>query len=48
VGVQEARWVKGGTERAEYYTFLMDKGIKITSYGQVFSYTRESYQQLGE
>jgi hypothetical protein len=30
--VQEVRWVKGGTERAEDYTFFYGKGgMKITS-----------------
>jgi hypothetical protein len=31
VGVQEVRWVKGGTERAEDYTFSMDRGMGIIS-----------------
>jgi hypothetical protein len=26
VGVQEVRWVKGGTERAEDYTFFYGQG----------------------
>jgi hypothetical protein len=43
------RWGKGGTEQAENYTFFSrEKGMKITSQGQVSSYTRESYQWLGE
>jgi exonuclease III len=41
VGVQEVRWEKDCTERAEDYTLI---------YGQreVFWNIRESYQQLGE
>jgi exonuclease III len=31
VGVQEVRWEKGGTERAEDYTFSMDRGMGIIS-----------------
>jgi hypothetical protein len=31
VGVQEVRWEKGGTKRAEDYTFFMEKGMKIIS-----------------
>jgi hypothetical protein len=48
VGVQEVRWEKGGTERAEDYTFSVDRGMGIISYGQVSSYVRELYQRLGE
>jgi hypothetical protein len=29
--VQEVRWEKGDTERAEDYTFFYGKGMKITS-----------------
>jgi hypothetical protein len=28
--------------------FCMGKGMKITSQGQVFSYSRQSHQELGE
>jgi hypothetical protein len=42
VGVQEVRWDGGGTERAGEYTVLYGKG----NYVQVFSYIKESYQQL--
>jgi hypothetical protein len=31
VGVEEVRWEKGGTERAEDYTFFVEKGIRIIS-----------------
>jgi exonuclease III len=31
VAVQEVRWEKGGTERAEDYTFSMDRGMGIIS-----------------
>jgi hypothetical protein len=32
VGVQEVRWERGGgTERAEHYTFFMDRGMGIIS-----------------
>jgi hypothetical protein len=48
VVVQEVRWEKEGTESAEDIRFSMEQGMKIISWGQVFSYIRESYQQLGE
>jgi exonuclease III len=49
VGVQEVRWEKEGTESAEDIRFSMEQGMKmVISWGQVFSYIRESYQQLGE
>jgi exonuclease III len=48
VGVQEVRWEKGGTERAEDYAFSYGKGKDDHQLGTVFSYIRESYQQLGE
>jgi hypothetical protein len=31
VGVQEVRWEKEGTERADDYTFSMERGMKIIS-----------------
>jgi hypothetical protein len=31
VGVQEVRWEKGGTERAEDFTLFMDTGMGIIS-----------------
>jgi hypothetical protein len=31
VGVWEVRWEKGGTERAEDYKFLIEKGMRIIS-----------------
>jgi exonuclease III len=36
VGVQEVGWDKGGTERAEDYTFFYGAGNEDFSYGQVF------------
>jgi exonuclease III len=48
VGVQEVRWEKGGTERAEDFTFFDQKGNEGHQLGTGFSYIRESYQQLGE
>jgi hypothetical protein len=47
VGVQEVRWDKNGTERAEDYTFFYGMGNEDISYGQVFLCIRGSYQQLG-
>jgi hypothetical protein len=47
VGVQEVRWDKGGTERAENYTFLYGAGNEDHQLGTGFLYIRESYQQLG-
>jgi exonuclease III len=40
VGVQEVRWEKGGTERAEDCTFLCGQG-NGDHQGQVSSYIRE-------
>jgi hypothetical protein len=36
VGAQEVRWEKGDTERAEDYTFCMEKRMKIISQGLDF------------
>jgi exonuclease III len=48
VGVQEVRWEGEGYQTADNYTFLYGKGMLITNYGQVFSYTMELLQQLKE
>jgi exonuclease III len=49
VGVQEVRWDKGGTERAEDYTrtFFYVAGNEDHQLGTGFLCIRESYQQLG-
>jgi hypothetical protein len=47
VGVQEVRWYKGGTERAEDYTFFYGAGNEDHQLGTGFLCIRESYQQLG-
>jgi len=36
VGVQEVRWDKGGTVRAEHYNFLYGKGNENHQFGTVF------------
>jgi hypothetical protein len=36
VGVQEMRCEKDGIEKAEHYTFLMEKEIRTIGYGHVF------------
>jgi hypothetical protein len=46
VGVKEVRWEEEGYQTADNYTFLMEKGILITSKEQDFSYIIESFQQL--
>jgi hypothetical protein len=46
VGVQEFTWVRGGTEPAGQYTFSYGKGNQNHELGTVFSYIRQSYQQL--
>jgi hypothetical protein len=48
VDVQEVRWEKGGTERAEDYTFFCGLGNGDHRLGTGFLYIRESYQWLGE
>jgi hypothetical protein len=41
VSVQEVRWDKGGTARAGDHISSVEKGIKIFSWRQGLSYTRE-------
>jgi hypothetical protein len=48
VGVQEVRWEKGVTERAEDFIFFYGEGIGDRQLGTGFSYIRESYQWQGE
>jgi exonuclease III len=47
VRVQEVRWDKGGTGRAEDYTFFYEAGNEDHQLGTGFLCIRESYQQLG-
>jgi hypothetical protein len=47
VGVHEVRWDKGGTERAEDYTFFYGAGNEDNQLGTGFWCIRDSYQQLG-
>jgi exonuclease III len=48
VGVQEVRWEKDGTERAEDCTFFYGQGNGDHQLGTGLSYIRETYQWLGE
>jgi hypothetical protein len=48
VGVQEVRWDKGRTERAEDYTFFYVAVNEDRQLGTSSFYIIESYQQLGE
>jgi exonuclease III len=47
VGAQEVRWDKGGSERAEDYTFFYGAGNEDHQLGTGILCIRESYQQLG-
>jgi hypothetical protein len=47
VGVQEVRWDKGGSERAEDYTLFYGAGNEDHQLGTGYLCIRESYQQLG-
>jgi hypothetical protein len=48
VGVQEVRWEKGGTERAEDYTFLYGQGNGDHQLGTGFFVHKRTYQRLEE
>jgi hypothetical protein len=48
VGVQEVRWVKGGTIREGEYNIFYGKETKIINSEQDFLYTTEEHQQLRE
>jgi hypothetical protein len=48
VGVQEVRWEKGVTVRAEDCTFFYEQGNGDHQLGTGFSYIRESDQRLEE
>jgi hypothetical protein len=47
-GVQEVRSEKGALNGQRIIHFSMEKGRRIISQGQIFSYIRESYQWLEE
>jgi exonuclease III len=47
LGVQEVRWEKEATERAEDCTFFYGAGNEEHQLGKGFLYIKESYQQLG-
>jgi exonuclease III len=47
VGVQEIRWDKSSTERAEDYTFFYGAGNEDHQLRTDFLYVRESYQLGG-
>jgi hypothetical protein len=46
VGVQEVRWDRSGIEPAPNIHYSIDRGMRIMNYVLLFSYIRESYQQL--
>jgi hypothetical protein len=46
VGVQEVRWDGGGTEPFSQYTFFYGKENENLQLGTVYSYMRETNQQL--
>jgi exonuclease III len=48
VGVQEFRWVKGGTVREGDYKFFYGKGNGNHKLGTRLLYNTEEYQQLRE
>jgi hypothetical protein len=41
VAVKEVGWVEGGIHPADDYTFSMEMGMLIVTWGQKFSYIRE-------
>jgi hypothetical protein len=48
VGVHEVRWEKGGTERAEDYTFFYGHGNGDHQLGTGFFVRKRTYQRLEE
>jgi hypothetical protein len=48
VGVQEVRWDKGDTERAEDYTVFYGEETEDNQLGTGYLFIRESHQQFGE